>query len=101
MVSKFFLCDYSEAEIGAFKQAFPNVVVYLCDFHRQQAWTHWIRERKCSLSSDDSDLLLSMLRACAWAPPGGEGESRDYHYQQAVTNLRNSRIWNGNIQVQQ
>ena len=96
----FFLCYYSEAEIGALEQAFPNVV-YLCDFHREQAWTRWIRERKHGLSSDDSDLLLSMLRACAWAPPGGEGESRDCHYQQAVTNLRNSRIWNGNVQVQQ
>ena len=96
----YFLCDYSEAEIGALEQAFTNVV-YLCDFHREQAWTRWIRERKHGLSSEDAELLLTMLRACAWATPGGEGESRDYHYRQAVTNLRNSRIWNGNVQVQQ
>ena len=87
---KFFLCNYSEAEIGALEQAFPNVIVYLCGFHREQAWTRWICERKHSFSGDDSDLLLSMLRACAWAPPGEEGENRDCHYQQAVTNLRSS-----------
>ena len=97
----FFLCDYSEAEIGALEQAFTGVVVYLCDFHREQAWTRWIRESKHGLSNNDSESLLSMLRACAWAPPGGEGEDRDCHYQQAVTNLQNSQIRNGNIQVQQ
>ena len=67
----FFLCDYSEAEIGALEQAFP-CVVYLCDFHREQAWNRWIHESKRGLSNSES--LLSMLQACAWAPPGGEGE---------------------------
>ena len=35
----FFLCDYSEAEISAIEQAFPGITVYICDFHREQAWT--------------------------------------------------------------
>ena len=34
----FFLCDYSEAEISALEQAFPGIRVYICDFHREQAW---------------------------------------------------------------
>ena len=46
---KFFLYDYSEAKIGALEQAFPNVVVYLYDFHREQAWTHWVRGHKHDL----------------------------------------------------
>ena len=29
---KFFLCDYSDAEIAAIEQAFPGILVYLCDF---------------------------------------------------------------------
>ena len=35
---KFFMTDYSEAEIGALELSFPSTtVVYLCDFHREQA----------------------------------------------------------------
>ena len=30
----FFLCDFSDAEFSALKQAFPSTTVYGCDFHR-------------------------------------------------------------------
>ena len=30
---KFFMTDYSEAEIGALEASFPGTTVYLCDFH--------------------------------------------------------------------
>ena len=33
----FFLCDFSDAEFSALKQAFPSTTVYGCDFHREQA----------------------------------------------------------------
>ena len=33
---KFFMSDYSEAEI----LAVANTKVYLCDFHREQSWEH-------------------------------------------------------------
>ena len=55
------------------------MLLFISDFHRQQAWTGRICERKHGLSGDDSDLLLSMLKACAWAPPGEEGKKRDRH----------------------
>ena len=35
---QFFMTDYSEAEIAALETCFPGVSVYLCDFHREQAW---------------------------------------------------------------
>lgn len=34
----FFMCDYSEAEIGALESAFPASTVYMWDFHREQSW---------------------------------------------------------------
>ena len=34
---KFFMLDYSEAEIAAIENAFPGIQTYLCDFHRDRA----------------------------------------------------------------
>ena len=97
----FFLCDYSDAEIAAIEQAFPGILVYLCDFHREQAWTRWIHDRKHGLSASDGETLLSMLRACAWASPGEDGKDRVYYYQQHVNTLVTSQIWKQNSQVVQ
>ena len=97
----FFMCDYSDAEIAAIEQAFPGIVVYLCDFHREQAWTRWVHDRKHGLSASDGEALLSMLRACAWASPGEDGKDRDYYYQQYLNTLVNSQVWKQNPQVAQ
>ena len=35
---KLWMCDYSDAEISALECCFPDAIVYLCDFHREQAW---------------------------------------------------------------
>ena len=34
----YFTTDFSEAEILALETCLPSVAVYLCDFHREQAW---------------------------------------------------------------
>ena len=47
---QFFMCDYSEAEISAIERAFPGITVYICDFHREQAWTRWTRGHKNGLT---------------------------------------------------
>ncbi len=33
----FFMSDYSEEQL-AINKVFPDCTVYLCDFHREQAW---------------------------------------------------------------
>ena len=66
----FFLSDFSEAEFSALKQSFYSTTVYGCDFHREQAWTRWVQDRKNGLDRSDADCLLDLLRACAWVPPG-------------------------------
>ena len=40
---QYFMTDYSEAEISALESSFPETVVYLCDFHREQAWERWVK----------------------------------------------------------
>ena len=52
---KFFMTDYSEAEIGALETSFPGTTVYLCDFPREQAWERWVHDKKHSLSTEDAE----------------------------------------------
>ena len=57
----YFTTDYSEAEIEAIQGTFPVCKIYLCDFHREQAWERWVKDNKHGLSSDDGDTLLDLL----------------------------------------
>ena len=61
----YFITDNSEAEMGAITTFFPICQMYLCDFHREQSWERWTKDRKHGLSSDDAEVLLSLLRDCA------------------------------------
>lgn len=89
----FFMCDCSEAEIAALEMTFPGITVYVCDFHREQAWTRWVHDRKSGLQREEGDELLSLLRECARAPSGSEAEGYDYHFKEAVKKLRSSAVW--------
>ena len=89
----FFMCDYSEAEIGALESAFPTSTVYICDFHREQSWGRWVKDHKHGLTSDEADELLDLLRGCARAPPCfNEEQTEDHSYLQAVEHLKTSQI---------
>ncbi len=100
----YFMCDYSEAELLALEAAFSNVVVYLCDFHREQAWERWVKSKQSStdaLTKDEGDLLLSLLRSCATAPPCEDDSLPvDALYQQAIVELKSSTVWKNHVTVQ-
>ena len=105
---KYFMTDYSEAEISALEAAFPDTVVYLCDFHREQAWERWVKASKHGLSNSEADILLDHLRAIAWAPSAnpeefeeGNNFSRYHHYDSAVAVLKATNLWNRNSNVRQ
>ena len=40
---KYFIVDYSEAEMQATEESFLETKVYICDFHREQAWERWCK----------------------------------------------------------
>ena len=81
---KFFMLDYSEAEIAAIEtymhlfsfrklfvtleNAFPGIQTYLFDFHREQCWEQWVRDQKHEVSPEDGEKSLELLHACAHAP---------------------------------
>ena len=95
---QYFMTDYSEAEMVALQQAFPTTKVFLCDFHREQAWVRWTRDHKHGLSTAEAEELLDLLRACAWAPPGNCTDIGE-NYQLAVSHLKRSTVWLNHQQV--
>jgi len=97
------MTDYSEAEISALEGSFPDAVVYICDFHREQAWERWVKAYKHGLCGDEADILLDHLRAIAWAPSVGSKNSTElpkyHHYNSAVTILKKTNLWKHNDSV--
>ncbi|XP_063227566.1 uncharacterized protein LOC134533814 isoform X1 [Bacillus rossius redtenbacheri] len=67
---QFWMTDFSEMEIVAIEKTFPGNTVYLCAFHREQAWLRWVK-KSGNVTSGDSEEILSMWRAIA--------SSRDTH----------------------
>lgn len=56
---RFFMTDYSEAEYLANEQEFPGCKVYLCDFHREQAWEHWVKDHSHGLTAEEGEKRFS------------------------------------------
>ena len=82
MEPPFFMCDYSEAEIGAAS------IVYICDFHREQS----VKDHKHGLTSDEGEELLDLLRPCAWDPPCFSTSEEPSTFQ-TVESLKASQVW--------
>lgn len=98
---KYFMCDYSEAEISSLESAFPLTTVYICDFHREQCWERWVKDHKHGLTDTEAAELLDLLRDCAWAPPSySKDQPVDTLYNQAVNRLKASHVWSQHVQVQ-
>ena len=97
---RFFMSDYSEAELAAVQAVFPSTTLYLCDFHREQAWVRWCRDHKHGLTQTEANTLLEHLRACAWAPPA-DGDDPGRLYKLAVDNLKASPVWKKHHSVRQ
>lgn len=72
--SLFHVQYYSEAELLALETSFPSVKVYLCDFHREQAWERWVKNSKHGLTKEEGMSLLNLLRDCAGAPACDDGQ---------------------------
>ena len=92
----YFMTDYSDAETTAIDSIFSQCKVYLCDFHREQCWERWIKDKKHGLSPTDGKILIGLLRSCAWASPGSGDLPVDCHFQQAVDKLQKTNVWKSN-----
>ncbi|XP_067928258.1 uncharacterized protein [Watersipora subatra] len=59
------MTDCSQAEINALETSFPDTTVYLCDFHREQAWDRNLK--KYVKNPDDKSMILTLLHKLAYS----------------------------------
>lgn len=80
-----FMIDCQQSEENAIRGIFPDSVVYLCTFHRLQAWLRWIVNGRNGVA-DFRDQCMSLLRAV--------GESRtEEEYMRNLARLQKSHVW--------
>ena len=90
----FFMVDFSTAEINAIENEFPTARVYICDFHRNQAWNRWVRSGRSGLDSKQQEILLSLLQRLA--------KAREHsRYEAALGKLRKSSVYTHHSNVQE
>ena len=75
----------------------------MCEFHREQAWERWVKDRKHGLTSDQASVVLDKLRDCANVPPNCSDTDKpvDCHYLNAVEKLKETEVWKSSYDVQQ
>ncbi|XP_065650796.1 uncharacterized protein LOC136078917 [Hydra vulgaris] len=60
---KFFMTDYSNEEINLLETVLPGCQVFICDFHREQAWERWLSKSTngCSYVKDQVKKMLRKI----------------------------------------
>ena len=58
---KYFMVDFSVAEIVAIETCFRGVVAYICDFKHQQAIQRWVRAAKNGLYQSEQQFLKNSM----------------------------------------
>ena len=87
--------------MAAVAKLFPGAKLYLCDFHREQAWERWVKERAHGLVNSDAEILLDLLCNCANAAPNRDDSEGpvDHYFQLELRQLKKSDIWLQNEHV--
>lgn len=71
----------------------PGCLVYICDFHLEQAWVRWINNSKNGINKDKKDNLLNSLRNLARTSTEGD-------FNLALRDLQDSELWRTNTRLQ-
>ncbi|KXJ09652.1 hypothetical protein AC249_AIPGENE11456 [Exaiptasia diaphana] len=90
---KFFMVDYSTAEIGALEEVFKGIEVYICDFHRLQAQQRWSRAGKNGLSPTEKELFMAYMNKITYARTEDD-------FRKKVAKLKESHLYKSKAHVQ-
>ena len=90
---RYFMVDYSLADINAIGEVFPNDSAYICDIHRKQAWNRWVCSSKNKLNYKEQQGLADLLQRVAYAHTMSS-------YNAAVVELRKSSVHKAKKNVQ-
>ncbi|XP_065645897.1 uncharacterized protein LOC136076438 [Hydra vulgaris] len=60
---KFFMTNCSNEEINSLDSVFPECSVFICNFHREQAWEQCLSKsiNGCSTIKNDVKMLLQLI----------------------------------------
>ena len=83
---KYFMVDFSVAEIGATETCLPGVVAYICDFHRQQAIQRWVKAAKNGLDLNKQEFLQKSMTRIGRA-------ATEAQYEDELSKLRQSTVY--------
>ncbi len=88
---KYGMTDCDEQEINAMEYTFAEVQVFLCDFHREQAWERWVSRVDHGVHMCKEEVL-ARLRRVAHA-------STILEFKEAVASLQEWNTWKENVQL--
>ena len=80
-----FMIDCQQSEENAIRGIFPESVIFLCSFHRLQAWLRWLVNGKNGVAQY-KDQCMSILRSL------GESKTED-EYTRNLLRLQKSHVW--------
>ena len=80
-----FMIDCQQSEENAIRGIFPESVIFLCSFHRLQAWLRWLVNGKNGVSQY-KDQCMSILHSL------GESKTED-EYTKNLLRLQKSHVW--------
>jgi len=89
----YFLVDYSIPEMNAITICFPSCRIYICDFHRLQAWQRWLKTTTNVPRAEDAEELLKLFKKLAIS-------RNDQEFLVAETKLYDSDSWKRNEKAQ-
>jgi hypothetical protein len=82
---KYGMVDFDAAEISTLESLFDGIEIFLCDFHREQAWTRWVNKRDNGVYNIADDVLRRLRRIA--------NSNNIEEVQKAVSDLRSWEIF--------
>ena len=55
---KYFICDFSEEQITAVENVFPNVFILISDHSREKAWSDWLSCKANGMSEHEEEVKV-------------------------------------------
>ena len=89
VLPKYAFVDFDEREIVSLESIYPNIEVYLCDFHREQAWNRWVNKAENGVANV-ADQVKVYLRSIAHSITHSDA-------QLTVENLMNADFYQGRL----
>ncbi|XP_013393643.1 uncharacterized protein LOC106161284 isoform X2 [Lingula anatina] len=95
VIPEYGMVDFASEEILALEDVYLGIQVYLCDFHREQAWVRWLNKGSNGVAAnpDNVEGVKKHLRKMATACTEEELKS-------AVNALHSSKVYQSNSKLQ-